>query len=312
MTKILDLYSKRQKRLHGDVPDVFSYHGIPQTLRVQIVHIWKDALGDKEGYRNALRGVKVKYKYIVDSLRREYGVFTLYDRGYNDHHYIDELEYFFLHESICNKVIDVIELTFKVIDKTTREYNHLGTQNFDEIADCAILELNTRFKEHGIGYQYEEGEIIRVDSQLLHAEIVKPALQLLNSTLYAGAQQEFLSAYEHHRHQRHKEALNDALKSFESTMKALCDKRGWAYTANDTCSRLIAICYQNNLIPTFWKEHMAALRSLLEGGVPTGRNKLSGHGQGSTTIEVPDHIVSYVLHMTGAAIILLVRSEQEL
>ena len=57
---------------------------------------------------------------------------------------------------------------------------------------------------------------------------------------------------------------------------------------------------------------MAALRSLLEGGVPTGRNRLSGHGQGTTPTIIPDHIVSYVLHMTGAAIVFLVKSEQDI
>jgi len=57
---------------------------------------------------------------------------------------------------------------------------------------------------------------------------------------------------------------------------------------------------------------MSALRSLLEGGVPTGRNKLSGHGQGATPTTVPEHIVSYVLHMAAAAIVFLVRSEQNI
>ncbi|NJL59598.1 MAG: hypothetical protein HC887_08105 [Desulfobacteraceae bacterium] len=47
--------------------------------------------------------------------------------------------------------------------------------------DDAIDELNSRFKEHGVGYQYESGELIRVDSQFLHAEAVKPTLNLLGS-----------------------------------------------------------------------------------------------------------------------------------
>ena len=42
--------------------------------------------------------------------------------------------------------------------------------------DDAVEELNHRFKEHAIGYQYLEGELVRVDSQFAHAEIVKPAL----------------------------------------------------------------------------------------------------------------------------------------
>ena len=106
--------------------------------------------------------------------------------------------------------------------------------------------------------------------------------------------------------------MNDALKSFESTMKSICDKRGWAYDPKDTSKKLIDICYKNGLIPTFWQQNMSALRSLLEGGVPTGRNKLSGHGQGATPTTVPEHIVSYVLHMAAAAIVFLVRSEENI
>jgi hypothetical protein len=42
---IFDLFSKRQKRLRGEVPGVYTYDQIPQTLRVQIVHIIRDAKG---------------------------------------------------------------------------------------------------------------------------------------------------------------------------------------------------------------------------------------------------------------------------
>jgi hypothetical protein len=43
---IYDLFSKRRKRVTGDVPDVYSYDQIPQNLRAQIIHIWGDALGN--------------------------------------------------------------------------------------------------------------------------------------------------------------------------------------------------------------------------------------------------------------------------
>lgn len=47
---IFDLFSKRQKSLRGDVPDVYVYDNLPDALRVQIVHIWTDALGNDENY----------------------------------------------------------------------------------------------------------------------------------------------------------------------------------------------------------------------------------------------------------------------
>lgn len=309
---IFDLFSKRQKQLRGEIPDVYKYDTIPSPLRVQIVHIWQDCLGSASEYNadHSYADVKKAYKFIAETLRREYGVFSLTNNRV--HNYMEEVIDFFLEEKDTEKVLDVIELTFRVADKYTRSYNYKYETNPDECVDNAIEELNGRFKEHGIGFGYSNGEILRIDSQLIHAEAVKPALSLLNGSEYEGAQQEFLKAYEHYRQGNHKEALNDALKAFESTMKAICDKRRWDYAPTDTSKRLIEICFKQGLVPPFWEQHMSALRSLLESGIPTGRNKLSGHGQGTTPTTVPEHIVSYVLHMTASAIVFLVKSEQNI
>ncbi|MGD0954125.1 MAG: hypothetical protein ABR985_17335 [Methanotrichaceae archaeon] len=88
--------------------------------------------------------------------------------------------------------------------------------------DEAIAELNHRFREHGVGYQYESGMMMRVDSQIIHEEIVRPALSMLSDPMYEGANAEFLSAHEHYRTKKYKECLNDCLKAFESTIKAIC------------------------------------------------------------------------------------------
>ncbi len=309
---IFNLFSKRQKRLRGEVPDVYTYDNIPYALRVQIVHILTGSLGSENEYCGGNEDVWRLYKYIVDSLCREYGVFYLGEKVYGERNYRIELFNFILKEHNIEQVLDAVERSFHVLDKLCREYTYRRLRNASKNIDDAISELNSRFKEHGIGFQFEEGEIIRVDSQLLHTEAVKPALSLLSKEEYAGAQEEFLNAYEHFRHGKHKEALNDALKSFESTMKVICDKQGWSYDPKATSKNLIDICYQQGLIPPFWQQHMAALRSLLEGGVPTGRNILSAHGQGATPKKVPDHIVSYILHMSAAAIVFLVKSEQSL
>jgi hypothetical protein len=315
---VVNLFSKRQKKLRGEVPDIYTYDIIPEPLRVQIVHIWDDAMGNDLEYRHQHDyGGKVfqACKYITNTLCREYGFFELpsakkvYEQIRN---YRSELVRFVLQEQDSSKVIDAIELSFKIIDVYTRDTHYLNrNENPSKRADAAIAELNTRFQEHGIGYQFTDGEIIRVESQLIHAEVVKPALALLHGTEYAGAQAEFLKAHEHYRHGRAKEALNECLKALESTMKAICEKHGWKYQPNDTCNTLINTCIENKLIPEFWTQQFTSLRSTL-GGVSTGRNKLGGHGQGSAVVEVPMHIVAYVLHMTAAAIVFVAQSESTL
>lgn len=309
---IFDLFSKKQKRLRGDIPDVYTYGSLPSPLKVQVIHIWNDALGSSEDYWN-FNDVKQAYQFTVDTLCREYGLFKLpYNETFRDRHYIQELTNYFLQEQEIDKQLDVIELTFKIIDKFTREYGYRRRNNANMIADAAIDELNQRFKEHGIGYQYNNNEIIRVDSELLHTETVKPALKLLNHKDYYGAQEEFLNAYEHYRHGRYKESLNDCLKAFESTIKSICDKKQWSYQPNITAKGLIQICFDKNLIPSFWQQQMTSLKSLLESSIPTGRNKLSGHGQGSESIEIPDHVVAYMLHMTASTLVFLVTAESKI
>lgn len=308
---IFDLFSKRQKKLRGDVPDVYVYDDLPQALRTQIVHIWLDSLGRGEQYHAGQ--VKEAYQFIVDTLCREYGLFKLPgSKEYGSREYIEELVNFFLREKDIERALDAVELSFRVINNATRSWNYLHRHNADEMAESAIEELNGRFKEHGVGFQFVDGEIIRTDSELIHSEVVKPALRLLNKKEYAGAQQEFLKAHEHYRHGNAKEALNECLKAFESLMKSICEKRGWNYSGNATAKNLIQVCLENGLIPAFWQQNFASLRSLLESSVPTGRNKLGGHGQGPTTTTVPNHLVAYMLHMTASALVFLGEAEAAL
>lgn len=311
---IFELFSKRQKALRGDVPDVYTYDDLPNALRVQIVHIWADSIGNGHNYYDYTYGDSVKsaYKFIVNTLCREYGMFQLPTaENHNDRMYLNELANFLLQEEDVERQLDIVELSFKCIDILTREH-YLGRNNASEVADKAISELNNRFKEHGVGFQFIEGEIVRVDSELIHVEAVKPALRLLNEKKYQGAQQEFLSAYAHYRHGKHKEALNDCLKSFESTMKAICDKQKWAYKPNATAKVLIQTCFDNDLVPSFWQQQLNSLRSMLESSIPTGRNKLSGHGQGSTPTVVPDYLVAYMLHMTASTLVFLTTAEKKI
>lgn len=42
---ILDIFSKRQRRLRGELPDIYAYDHLPEELRVQIVQIVRDGVG---------------------------------------------------------------------------------------------------------------------------------------------------------------------------------------------------------------------------------------------------------------------------
>ena len=42
---VSDIFSKREKRARGEVPDVYVYDRLPKHLRVQIVLIIRDVFG---------------------------------------------------------------------------------------------------------------------------------------------------------------------------------------------------------------------------------------------------------------------------
>jgi hypothetical protein len=296
---IIDLFSKRQKKARGEVPDVYQYSEIPTPLRIQIVHIIESATNVQK-YDN--RGAKGAFDFVVKTLCREYGVFKLADDSQGSY---SQTANYFLNVKDTEKALDVIELCFRVIDKLVRDRPHeyaSPSQNPDD----AIDELNHRFREHGVGFQFEQGAIIRLDSELLHADVVRPLLAAMTAKPYIPALSEFHSAHEHYRHKRYKECLNDCLKAFESTMKAICAKRGWPVDSTATAKTLVQTLFDNSFFPAYLQTQMSALRTLLESGTPTIRNKNSGHGQGITITNVPEELASYCIHLTATNLLFIV------
>ena len=309
--KIYELFSKRQKQLRGEVPEVYQYEDIPQKLRAQIVHIWKDVLRTVKlnSYATIYEDANRAYYDFHNVLCREYGMFKLGD-GHQLH--CQQVTDFFISSEETEKILDVIELSFQYIDQVVRDNPN---RYFHPLIspDEAINELNYRFREHGVGYQYESGKIIKMDSQFIHSEAIKPTLIMLSDPMYEGANEEFLNAHEHYREGRYKECLNECLKAFESCLKTICKKRSWHYDdKRSTAKDLIQIVLDNDLIPSFMQSHFSALKSTLESGLPTVRNRQAGHGQGSSQVIVPEYIAAYALHLTASNILLLAKADEDM
>lgn len=307
-----DLFSKRQQRLNGGAPDVFVYDAMPNELRVQVVMILRDTLGNEEA---ALSGrIAGTYRYVVETLRREYGVFILPGTHgpANRREYASELFDYILQCRDVERVMDAVELACMAIDVYSRRVDYRYAGDADIKATETLIELNTRFRQHGFGYRYEAGFIMRIDSEFEHAEVVKPALALLHDSRFKGAEDEFHQAHEHFRHGRTREALTSCLASLESTLKSIAVERGWPLPGKPTAKPLFDLMFDQGLIPPFWASHFTGIRTMLESGVPPARNSLASHGQGQEVVVVPAHIAAFALHQTAAAIVFLVTAESEL
>ena len=304
---IADLFSNRHRKIRPEARNVHEHAKITRPLRVQIAHILRDLFGHEVTYD--LNGCLEAFGEIEKTLCREYGLCILPTRPEGltttpDVRVIDLL----LHEEDPEKVLDIVEVSFRLLTRL-RSSPEWQSRMPQERFDRAVTELNARFREHGVGYQYENGEIVRIDLQFIHDEVVKPALALLGAEEYAEANAEFLKALEHCRKDETKECLNECLKAFESTMKAICTKRKWAFKSKDTAKELIDVCLKNGLTPPLIHSHIRGVRATLARGIPTIRNK-PGHGQEVQLMDVPPHYANYMLHLTAATIQFFVESEK--
>ena len=309
---VFETFSKRQAKAAGKgTADVYQYDQLPRPFRVQVAHIWTTAIGAFFEWHRSYETEpppNEAWRWIHDTLARERGEFTLVDKDWHSAAKCAE----FLLTADTASALDIIELSFRFIDKTYRHTNWHDRERYKitQEPDDAIDELNYRFREHGIGYQYLDGKLLRVDSQYVHAEVVTPALSLLNEEGFTGPSEEFLKAHEHLRHGRHKEAISEALKALESTMKSVCHARKWVYPENATAKPLIDILFKNGLLPKEMESHFAALRNTLEAGLPTVRNRASGHGQGREPVSVPQYLAAYALHLAATNIVFMVQAHR--
>jgi hypothetical protein len=259
--------------------------------------LWKRAIGDGRDFSQS----QESYNLVCNILREEYGVFHLCGKSKEYWSGLEELANFFLVEKNIARCLDTVELTMRIVNRGKRD----SSMPYEE----AEKTLNIRLREAAVGFQYEGGSVIRTDHQLVHADIVKPAISYLSDPEFKGANDEFMSAHRNYRSGDYKACLVDSLKSFESTMKIVCRLRNWT-PEGDTASKLISTILANNLIPSYLQTQFNALKSVLESGIPTVRNKTAGHGQGEQIQQVPDYLAAYVLHQTASAILFLVKAHK--
>lgn len=312
------LWSKRQKQPEKK-PDVYQYDTLPDAFRKQVIYILLEVFG---AYNDRVRpgslsepSANPRWQTLFSRYTKEIGAFQLVE-GSRDNVYEQCIHY--LQIAPAEKALDFIVCAFQYIDQELRrdpEYSmpSMFSQSHKVTKiDEAIEELNQRFEEHHIGYQFKNGDLIKRTEEYIHEEIVVPGLALLSDPRFKGAQEEFLNAHRHFREQRYKEAVADALKAFESTMKTILDQLGWPYSKDkDTAKALLKILFEKHLIPSMLQNEFTQLHGLLETGLLTVRNRTSGHGQGAEPVVLPKYVAEYALHLAAANIVFLVHAFEE-
>lgn len=285
--------------------DVFKYEKVDQKCRIQINFILQEIIPpNKVNFESIWKnlGFNLCKELGVMNLGAKYtayGNVTDYLIGASDKDYIDALDYiiYFIHNSGEN------------FDRAYRDWD---IRNGLEIIAWKVKEINFRLRQHSIGYEAIEGRLVRIDNQYIHNEVVKNAIQLLYDMDFKSVTDEFLKAHEHYKQGDYKDAVVNAGKAFESTMKTICSKNGYNYDAQrDTANTLIRHLFDNGLIPSYMQTHFQGLRQALENSAHVLRNKNGGHGQGDVIVDVDDSIVRYTLNMCATNIVFLVERYKE-
>ena len=307
---VYDIFSRRKRRAEQSEPDVYQYDKIPETLRVQVCRIFDKSIGSDYENTGFNRYINKLWLDSRETVTQELGRMSL-----ANHNNPREDCLKFLHsEQNIEHWLDLVEILARATDLACRKYlpYKRSSMGITQTPTDAIEELNFRFREARLGYQYENGQIIRIDNQLIHAEVTKPALQLLSDPRFKGAEEEFLKAHEHYRVRNYKDCNTNALNAFESTLKAICDLKGWSYNASkDVASELLKVVRNEKLLPDYLDRSFDQLIATLKSGLPEVRNKAGGHGQGAKPKQTPDYIAAYALHLTAANIVLLIRAFQD-
>ncbi|WP_294357156.1 STM4504/CBY_0614 family protein [uncultured Sphingomonas sp.] len=286
-----NLYFRRKRLSNPDRVDVYQYENVPYKLRVQIVQVLQETLGQYHNYGNN----KGYWDALSDMMRREKGVFHL-SKSYED----PDTEYcsWLLAEEDLDCLITGIELSLRVM---------IGyRKSIGRDADGQIAEVNARMLEAGFGFEFVSNEMVQVDNYVLHSEVVVPALTLISDPTFKSANDEYLSAHEAFRKGEYEDAVVDCGKAFESVLKIIGAERSWPISTNDTVGKLVAAAFSTEFIPSYMQTQFTGLRSLLDSGIGTVRNKMGAHGAGSTARQLDKHLAAYQLHQTAAAIVFLV------
>jgi len=315
----MELYSKRKKALENP-PTAYRYD-LPIEFRRQVIHILIDSIGytdeplvtrPADFYEDDIRRTQLihgNYGLILKKFCDEYGLLGLPGIAQGAGPCEAFAQFFQIAETV--QTLDLIEIAFRQLPSSIEKLEIMGMYRSPIQISEATEKLNARFREHAIGYRLEQGRIVRIDSEFLHKEAVEPALHLMFANGYEGALDEFQRALQYYRQgaDHYDDCLTNCGKALESTLQKIIELRRWEMPGKAKFDSLFAEVRDKGLFPSAIGSHIAELKKFLQ-AVAVIRNEEGAHGAGSVPNEVPDHLVAYQIHLTGSAIVFLIRSNE--
>ena len=242
-----NLYSRRKRLAEKQGDDVYQYEIMSGKLRNQILFII-----DEWDKKLRYGGVRVA-KTIVEMMRQELGE-TCLSNDYPSHD-AEELRQWFSEVSSIEHLLNAIEIAVKMARySVSQDYG-----NAEQFYEDGLAELNARMLEDGFGFQIENGQAIQISSTFVHKVVTVPALGLLSSAEYKTAEDEFRQAYAEFNLGNFDDCIHDCCNAFESVLKIILTNKGWSFDPNDPARKLLAVAFDNALIPSYMQTEFTGL-----------------------------------------------------
>jgi len=94
-------------------------------------------------------------------------------------------------------------------------------------------------------------QFISLENDVVHQTIVKPTLTLLGGPNFKVANQEFLEALTDYRKGDYEDCVAKCVSAFESVLKVVCQRKGWAYRETDTADTLLTTVFGKTSLEGF-------------------------------------------------------------
>jgi hypothetical protein len=305
---IFTTYTERMRLANlGGAPEVYTYDEAPPQFRHQICLAFTDGLGPYRTealYNSGLSRESIKVNECWGRINhicyKEIFPYRTYANADNPFEgVINSL----ISIGDMNSFLSIVEVGCIFVSNMAKDiYLHSTKQ---EALLGAVAEINGRFEQHAIGYQFENGKIIRNDSKFIHAQIIKPALSLLSTANFEKINDEFMTAHEHYRHRKFKDSVTAANRAYETMLKVICDLNKWKYSKGDRATELITVVSQSGLFTRDFDKGFMAYIAAMKTGLPSVRNDAGGHGDGLADKEVTAEIARYAIDLAASNILFL-------
>ena len=303
----------------GVAVGVYEYDKLPDHFRSQLRQICDKAIGPYQpAPGSSSHNANGWWETIDTNMKMEVEAYAAYGGG-APNRYEQLCDFLRLHQDVDDwlMLIQLIGQQLVNLEKVEVSIDPKATQHrkFYRGATLyprdAIDEINKRFEQHSLGYRFENEHIIRISDAYMHTEVMEPALALLQVPGFETANEDFMTAHQHHMARAYKDVTTSGLRAFESTLKAICVARGWKYESGDRATELITRVRRENLFPDMGKGFDSYV-AMMKTGLPGLRNAHGGHGSGPDDPAPPEYIAQYALDLTAANVRMLIEAYKEL